>query len=66
MRRANAVEIRAIMRLAENLKDYVRDSNDTKYAQLFLEVADALQRRAKDLAYGEKPPERTTPVNLIC
>ena len=61
---AKVDELRELMRLADKLKTYVRETNDPFYSRLFLEASEALQQRAHVLAHGE--PQAHNPLNILC
>jgi hypothetical protein len=62
---SKAQPLRELLRLAKMLRQHASDTSDTHYIELFLEAADALEARARRLAYGDEVsiPQR---VDLLC
>jgi len=51
---SKAEQLRDLLRLAKMLRQYVSDTCDTHYIELFLTAADALEKRAEYLASGKE------------
>jgi len=65
LRQASASELREIMRIADKLTTYVRETSDPKYTQLFLEASEALKQRARDLTQGEESGIPPCGINIV-
>lgn len=61
---SKAEQLRELLRLAKMLRAHVSDTSDTRYIELFMKAAEALEQRAARLAKMEEGS--ASHIDLLC